>query len=307
MTRCSSLLCIVLTIADPSAANAGLRVVATVPDLAAIARAVGGDRAAVESLTLPTQDPHFVDARPHLALALNRAHLLLVVGLGLEAGWLPVLLSGARNAAIQAGAAGHLDCSTVVRLKEVPTVRLDRSMGDIHPGGNPHYLLDPENAIRVARAVAGRMSALDSSGRAAYEANAKKLVAAVEEARRRWAAALRPYAGTAVVAYHRSWIYFADAMGLKIAMHLEPRPGIPPSAAHVLLVIRTMTQKRVPVMLQEDYYPDRTGRLVAQRTGASLLILRGGTHLGRGETYVKRVDAMVQSVVSALQRRRPRG
>ncbi len=286
------------------AAGAKLKVAATVPDLAAIARAVGGARAQVYSLTLPTQDPHFVDARPHLALKLNRADLLLVVGLQLEVGWLPTLLTGARNPKILKGSGGYLDCSSVARLKEVPRVKVDRSMGDVHPGGNPHYLIDPDNAARVARAVARRMGKRDPAGAKVYAANAARFVKALRLAQRRWAAALKPIKGTAVVPYHRSWIYFTDAMGLEVVAHLEPKPGIPPNAAHVLRVIRAMRARKVPLMLQEEYYPDRTAKLIAAKAGAKLLVLPGGARLGKGETYLTRMDSMVKKLLAALKGRR---
>ncbi len=282
-------------------AEAKLRVVATVPDLAAIARAVAGERAQVISLTLATQDPHFVDARPHLALKLNRADLLLQVGLELEVGWLPTLITGARNSKLQPGNDGRLDCSSLVKLKEVPRQKIDRSMGDVHPGGNPHYLIDPDNASRVARGIAARLAKLDPGGKAAYAKNAARFVEQLGKAKARWAKQLGPHKGTPVVPYHKSWVYFVQAMGLQAAAHLEPKPGIPPNARHVLRVIRTMKAAKVRVMLQEEYYPDRTARLVAKKTGAQLLILQGGTHLRKGDTYIKRMDRMVRALASALK------
>lgn len=282
-------------------AEAKVQVVATVPDLAAIARAVAGDRAAVLSLTLPTQDPHFVDARPHLALKLNRADLLLKVGLDLEVGWLPTLVTGARNSKLQPGNDGHLDCSTLVRLQEVPRQKIDRSMGDVHAGGNPHYLIDPDNAARVARGVAARLGKLDPEGKAAYSQRAARFVAALNKAKAGWAQKLAPFKGTAVVPYHKSWVYFVQAMGLKAVAHLEPKPGIPPNARHVLRVIRAMKAGKVRLMLQEEYYPDRTAKLVAGKTGARLLVLQGGTHLRKGDGYIKRMDRMVSALAAALK------
>jgi zinc/manganese transport system substrate-binding protein len=283
------------------AAHAKLRVVTTVPDLAAIARAVAGERAEVSALLLPSQDPHYADARPHLALLLNRASLLVVAGLGLEVGWLPVLQTGARNPAIQRGASGYLDASTVAQLKEVPREKLDRSMGDIHPGGNPHYLTDPENGVRVARAIAARLGKLDPSAASAFAKNAADLATAVHAASKRWLETMKPFRGTPIVAYHRSWVYFAAALGLRIVEHLEPKPGIPPSAAHVLHVLQAMRAARVPLILQEEYYPDRTAQLVAQKAGAKLVVVRGGADVRKGESYVARLDAMVRAVAEALR------
>ncbi len=285
----------------PTPASAKLRVVTTVPDLAALAREVGGDRVEVTALLLPTQDPHFADARPHLALALNRADLLVVVGLELEVAWLPVLLRGARNPAIQPGAAGYLDASSVARLKEVPQARVDRSMGDIHPGGNPHYLTDPENGVRVAGALAERLGKLDAAGAASYRAAAARLTTELRAAQRRWAAQVAPFKGTPVVTYHRSWIYLTDLLGLKIVENLEPKPGIPPSAAHVLRVLQAIRAAKVPLILQEEYYPDRTAQLIASKTGAKLIVLRGGTDVRAGQRYLTHLDDEVQKIVAALK------
>lgn len=298
-------LCSLLLGAITSPAGAtSLRVISTVPDLAAIAQEVGGPRVSASALLLPTQDPHFADARPHLALLLNRANLLLLVGLELEIGWLPTLLTGSRNPAIQKGSAGYLDVSSVVSLKEVPTVRIDRSMGDVHPGGNPHYLVDPENAIRVAEAVAARLAQLDPEGARSYAEGAGRFARGLRAARERWKRQLAPYQGTPVVTYHRSWVYFAEALGLRVVGELEPKPGIPPSASHVLEIIRLMRARRVPLLLQEDYYPDRTAQLVAQKTSAQLVVLPGGTDFQRGQRFEARLEQMVRQVVQALQRAR---
>ena len=242
-----------LLVASPAAAK--LRVVATVPDLAAIALAVGGKRIQVDSLSTPHQDPHFVDARPHLMLKLNRADLLLVIGLQLEVGWLPVLLTGARNGKIQPGNEGYFDCSTEVQLRQVPQMRIDRSMGDIHPGGNPHYLLHPGNALQLARAVAARMGRLDPEGRKAYQANLKTFSEALQRAHRRWQTRMKPFHGTQVVAFHNAWVYFAEAMGLKIIDYLEPKPGIPPNPAHLLKLIRRMRAAKVPADRLQELLP----------------------------------------------------
>ncbi len=294
-----SLLC---ALGVPDRAQAKLKVLATVPDLAALASAVAGSRAEVSALLLPTQDPHFADARPNLALQLNRANLLCVVGLDLEVAWLPVLQTNARNAAIQRGASGYLDASTVAMLKEVPRTRIDRSMGDIHPGGNPHYLLDPQNGARVASALAAQLQRLDPAGAREYKQNLERFLAELRAAQQRWTAALAPYRGTPIVAFHRSWLYFTDFAGLRIVDHLEPKPGIPPSSAHVLHVLQTIRAQKARLLLQEEYYPDRTASLVAQKTGLRLLVLRGGADLRKGESYISRVDALVRAVADALKR-----
>src|SRR5215471_7207120 len=198
----------------PAQAAGRLHVVATVGDLGAIAREVLGDAGDVVVLARPTQDPHFVDARPNLILDLNRADALLSMGLDYEVGWLPVLVRGSRNPRIQPGAPGSFIASTVVPLLEVPRGRVDRSMGDIHPGGNPHFTLDPRNAVRVARALAPLFGNLAPENRAVYERNAAAFAAQIEAREKGWEAAMVPYKGTPVITYHKSFAYFTTWLGL---------------------------------------------------------------------------------------------
>jgi zinc/manganese transport system substrate-binding protein len=296
MLQLLSLLAFFCSLLAAAPALADLKVVATTPDLAAIAQDVGGDRATVSALALPTQDPHFVDARPHLALELARADLLVVVGLGLEVGWLPTLQTGSRNGAIQVGGPGYLDCSTVVHLLEVPAGPVDRSMGDVHPGGNPHYMRDPRAAVPVAIAIAKRMGELDPKNAPVFAANAKRFEDRVMEARRRWEAALAPLRAAKVVAYHRSMAYVADWLGLAVVEHVEPRPGIPPSPGHVAHVLAVAQERGVKLLLQEQYYPDGVSGLIAQRAGIRLVKLPGGPDFRAKQSYFDYVDALVRAL-----------
>jgi zinc/manganese transport system substrate-binding protein len=291
------LLCLLL----PFPAFAALRVVATVPDLAAIAREVGGDRVTVTSLVLPTQDAHFVDARPNLALELSRADMLAVVGLDLEIGWLPTLVTGARNTKVQVGSPGYVDCSRFVTLLDVPTEKLDRAMGDIHPGGNPHYLLDPRNGARVAVGMAERMGQLDPTNKAAYQRAAADLGTRLEAARAGWERTLAPLRGKEVITYHRSFPYLASWLGFTVPIAIEPKPGIPPSPSHVAQVLQVAQARSVRLLLQEVYYPATTAELVASKTGAKLVRLPGGADVATGQSYTARIDTMVKSIAGALQ------
>lgn len=284
----------------PLVALATPRVVATVPDLGAIAREVGKDKVTVTALVGPTQDPHFVDARPNLALELSRADLLVFAGLDLEAGWLPTLVTGARNAKIQPGGAGHLDASTLVTLLEVPTQKIDRSMGDIHPGGNPHYLYDPRNAAPIARGIAKRLGTIDPANAAAYTANAEDFAKRVEAARAGWEAKLAPLRGKPVVTYHKSMPYLAAWLGFTVPISIEPKPGIPPSPSHVATVLATVQQKGVKLILQEVYYPQTTAELIQQRAGVQLVRLNGGADFAAGQTYIQRMDDMVAKLAAAI-------
>jgi zinc/manganese transport system substrate-binding protein len=282
------LLCIViatLSLAWSHEAKADLDVVATVPTLAAIASAVGGKHAHVTSLALSSQDPHFVDAKPSLALKLNKADLLLVVGLSLEVGWLPPLQTGARNGKIQVGGSGYLDCSTFAKLMGAQAL-VDRSQGDIHPGGNPHYLYDPRQVEQVAIGVAARMSELDGEHAGDYAKNLGAFLKRLHKVRRALKKRLKAHRGKKVVAYHRSWTYLTDWLGLKQVAFLEPKPGIPPNPAHIARVLGKARRLGVALLLQESYYPDGTAKLVAKKSGASLVVLPGGVDFAGGQSYM---------------------
>lgn len=262
---------------------AKVQVVATLPDLAAVAREVGGPDVEVTALAGPTVDPHFVDARPSLILPLNRAQLVVLTGLDLEVGWLPTLIQGARNAKLLPGTAGYFDASTVVPLKQVPTMRVNRAMGDIHPGGNPHFMSDPRNAARVARALARRLGALEPARIAAFqsrgEAFAKACEAYAASAPTRFKA-LPPQRRQAVV-FHQSLIYALDWLGVTQVNTLEPKPGIAPSPEHVALVLGQMRELQVPAILQETYRPRSPGDVLARLAKARQAILPGGPDAGQ--------------------------
>lgn len=286
----------------PLAAEAKVKVVATLPSLAAIAREIGGDAVDVTSLAYATQDPHFVDARPHLVLALNRADLLIVNGLGLESGWLPVLVNGSRNPRIQSGSQGYMDVSTLVPLKEIPQGKVSRSMGDIHPGGNPHFLHDPRNGARVGLGIATRLAALDPAHAADFRRRAAGLSRAAEalatKESKRFASL--PVNERHVVTYHQSWPYFLDWLSLMEIGTIEPKPGIAPDPAHVAWLLGQMRKVHGDVILQESYYPNRIGKLLAERAPATLLILPGGADFERGETYLQFVQSQADKTYAAL-------
>ena len=263
----------VLLLAVVGNAEAKLKVVATLPSLADIARNVGGEDVEVVSLTKGNQDPHFVDAKPDLVLQLNRADLLIRVGLGVEDGWLPPLQVNSRNGRIQTGGEGNLEASQAVELKDVPKSAVDRSQGDVHPGGNPHFMLDPHNGVKVARAIEARLAKLDATKAADFKKRGDAYVKDLEQRIKSWEAALKPLKGRAVVPYHKSWVYFEEWIGLQEAGTVEPKPGIPPSPEHVVKLIRTMRDKKVNLMLIEPYYPKSTAEHVAQETKAKLVTL----------------------------------
>jgi zinc/manganese transport system substrate-binding protein len=255
------------------AADTRLIVMTTTEDLASIAREVGGDRIAVESIAKGYQDPHFVEAKPSFILKLQKAELLVVVGRELEIGWLPPLLQQSRNAKIQAGADGYLDASQGVRILEIPTGQVTRAMGDVHPQGNPHYWLDPENARVIATSIAGKLAQFRPADRPYFEQRLAAFGTRLTEALKRWTAQMAPYKGAKVVTYHRSFPNFADRFGLDIIGYVEPKPGIPPSPGHTLELIQEMKRQNVKLILVEPYFDLTTPQSVARAVGGQVLVV----------------------------------
>lgn len=283
-----SLLLVAPAVAASAPASARVEVVATLPDLAALAMEVGGDLVHVTALARPTEDPHFVDPKPSLLLPLAKADLLILNGLDLEIGWLPPLLVNARNARIQPGGAGYLDASTLVPDKlQVPPGRIDRAQGDIHPGGNPHFTHDPRRAAEIALGIGQRLGALDPAHAADYTARATGIAAELrglaKAARARFAAL--PEAKRRVVVYHDSWVYVIDWLGLTQVATVEEKPGIRPSPGHVAQVLKIMRERGARLIIQEEYYPRKTSETLTQLASGELSVMRGGTHLEKGETY----------------------
>jgi zinc/manganese transport system substrate-binding protein len=288
------------------AIGARLNVVTTLPTLAAIAKEVGGDAVAVTALAYPNQDPHFVDARPNLVLPLNHADLLIVNGVELEVGWLPVLQTGARNGNIQMGSAGYLDASTLVPLKQVPTQKIDRSMGDVHAGGNPHFLVDPRNGARIANGMAKRFAQLLPRRAAHFQQRAaafsKQANGFADQQTKRFAAL--PASKRQIVSYHQSLVYLNDWLGLRQVGMIEPKPGVPPTPPHVASLLGLMRDQQVDAVLQESYYPSRFGQLLADKSGAAFVLLPGGADSERGETYLRYLGSMTDKIHAALSRRK---
>jgi zinc/manganese transport system substrate-binding protein len=281
-------------------AHAAVDVVATVPDLAAIVKAIGGNEVNVTALSLPSQDPHFVDAKPSLVLKLHKADLLVAVGLDLEVGWLPALQTQARNSDIAAGGSRYLECSQFVTVLDLSGARVDRAEGDVHPAGNPHYLYDPRQAAKCATGIGGKLALIDPSHAKLYKKNLDRFLADLKTARARWEDKLAPYKGKPVVTYHKSMTYVIKWLGLDEIATLEPKPGIPPTARHVAQVIKTAKAKGAKVVLEESYYPDKTGKLVANKLGGRVVVLPGGADVSSGESYIEHMDKFVDDLASAF-------
>ena len=284
-------------------AHAAVRVVATTPDLAALARSVGKDLIDVVSLSSASQDPHYVDPRPSLLIPLSRAELLVVNGLGLESGWLPPLLTNARNRRIQPGAPGYLDASQAVERLEVPA-STDRSLGDIHPGGNPHYTFDPRAAKRVVAALAERLSKIDPSHATQYAANLRDFSAELDRIADKWRIEFDriPENRRKVVVYHQSLTYLLDWLGIVRVATVEPKPGIPPDPGHVAEVLTIMRRTNTPIVLQEGYYQTGPSKTLAELAKGQLVVIPGGTHFEKGESYTTHVEEIVRLLHDAFTR-----
>ncbi|MEO5821617.1 MAG: metal ABC transporter substrate-binding protein [Vicinamibacteraceae bacterium] len=289
-------------LSSANTAWAAITVVTTTSDLAAIATEVGGDRITVTSLAKGYQDPHFVEAKPSFVLLLNKAQLLILIGKELEIAWLPPLVTQSRNARIQPGADGYLDASQGAKILDLPTGQVTRAMGDVHPEGNPHYWLDPDNGSRIARSIQAKLSQIDPANAAVYRQRAddfeKRLAAAVQ----RWKGQLAPYKGLKVITYHRSWTNFADAFGLDVIGFVEPKPGIPPTPQHTLDVINAMKAQNLKIILVEPYFDSKTPNSIAAATGGKVLVMPpsvGG--VPEAGDYFKLFDYNVALLLAAIK------
>ena len=250
-----------------------LKVVGATTDMAALAEEVGGDRISVESIARGYQDPHFVEAKPSFLLKLRQADLLIVVGLQLEIGWLPPLITQCGNARIQVGAPGYLDASQFAEILEIPTGIITRAMGDVHPLGNPHYWLDPENGRRLARGIQTKLAEMRPADAAYFEERFQSFSQRLTTSEKTWDEEMKPLHGRKVVTYHRSWPNFAKRFDLDVIGYIEPRPGIPPSPGHTVELIQLMRRENVKVILVEPYFDLKTPNAIARETGAQVVVL----------------------------------
>ncbi len=257
----------------PARAAAKLKIVTATTDLAALAQEVGGDRVEVESIARGYQDPHFVEAKPSFLLKLRRADLLIVVGLQLEIGWLPPLITQCGNPKVQVNAAGYLDASQFAEILEIPTTQVTRAMGDVHPLGNPHYWLDPQNGLRIAHGIEQKLAEARPDDAAYFAQRYQAFSERLQQAEQRWDQQMKPYRGSKLVTYHRSWPNFAKRFGLDVVGYVEPRPGIPPSPAHTVELIRMMRRENVKVIVVEPYFDLKTPEAVARETGGQVVVL----------------------------------
>jgi len=289
----------------PTSAQSKLNVITATEDLASIAREVGGDRITVESLAKGYQDPHFVEAKPSFILKLQKADVLIAVGRDLEIGWLPPLIQQSRNAKVQVGAKGYLDASLGASILEIPSGNITRAMGDVHPLGNPHYWMDPENGKRIAKEIADKLSELRPADSAFFQQQLASFTTRLDAAEKRWLAQMAPYKGTKVVTYHRSFPNFAERFGLDIIGYIEPRPGIPPTPQHTLDLINEMKRQNVKLVLVEPYFDMKTPLAIGRDTGAQVLVLPPSVGGVKEVTdYFKLFDYDINLLIDAIKKSR---
>ena len=284
-----------------TASQAKLNVVATLPDYGAVARDIGGDKVDVTVMAKPTEDPHFVDARPSFIVKLRAADVLIEGGAELEVGWLPPLLQNARNAKLETGKPGRVVASQGIRMMNVPTT-LTRAAGDVHAMGNPHFMMDPIIVKAVAKHIADAFAAADSANATQYLANYAKFEQTINAKLQEWGGAMLPFKGRQIVAYHDSWPYFARRFGLVSEIFLEPKPGIPPSPSHLVKVIGDMKAAHAHAIIVEPFHNRKTAEKVASSTGAHIAdVAQFPGALPNTESYAAFMDLIVARVAAALK------
>jgi zinc/manganese transport system substrate-binding protein len=292
----------ILIAAVPACAKGPLKVITTTEDLAALAREVGGERISVESLARGYQDPHFVEPKPSFIAKLHGADLLIEVGLQLEIAWLPPLITQSRNPRIQVAAPGYLDASQFAQILEKPVGQVSRAMGDVHPLGNPHYWLDPENGRKIAAGIAGKLTELRPEDAAYFQQRLKDFDTRLTAAEKVWDQKMAPYHGRPVITYHQAWPNFAHRFGLDVEGYIEPKPGIPPTPSHTLQLISLMKQNGIKLVLVEPYFDTKTPNGVAKAVGGEAIVLLpsvGG--VPEVNTYFKLFDYDINLLVKTFR------
>jgi len=278
-----------------------IKVVTTTTDTKSIAELIGGNLVSVSSIATGYQNPHFVDPKPSYIISLTKADLFITVGLDLEIGWSPQLLSSSRNNKIQKGSTGYVDASEGVTLLQVPS-SINRSEGDIHIYGNPHYWLDPLNGKVIARNIANGLERVDPSNRTVYEKNLQTFNAKIDEKLKEWEGIMTPFRGSKIIAYHNEWVYFETRFGLQIVDFMEPKPGIPPTPSQLVKVIKEVKANNVKVIVSSPYFTTSSSDVVSKQTGVKELTL--ATSVGAFDpikNYFDLFDYNISHLTTALK------
>jgi zinc/manganese transport system substrate-binding protein len=278
-----------------------VRVVATIPDLKSLAEAVGGDLVEVDSLTRGTQNFHEAEVRPSMMLKLRRAELLIENGLDLDR-WIDVAVQGANNADIIRGGRGRIEVARGVSLLEVPSTRVDRSGGDVHPLGNPHISLDPGLAPTITQNILDGLVRVAPQHRATFERNRTAFLARLDEQMGRWTKLMEPVKGSKVVVFHPVYIYFLTRFGLSQAATVEDRPGIPPSPQHLVNLIRQMKEEGIKAILVEPWNDVKLANRLAEEAGARAYVMASAVGAVKGaDNYIAAIDYNVTTLAKALR------
>ena len=287
--------------AGPGETASRIPVVATTTDLKALVEAVGGDLVDVEALARGNQNPHDLEVRPSLMVKVRRADLLVMNGLELDQ-WAEVVVQGAGNSRVGPGAPGRVDASAGLLVLEVPQAKVDRSMGDVHPVGNPHYSIDPGMAAGVTANIVEGLARVAPQSRPAFERNRQAFLARVDQALARWATEMAPFKGARVVVDHNMWIYFLTRFGLVEAGSVEERPGIPPTPSHLTRLIALMREQKVKVVVSVPWTDQKLAERVAQEAGAKVVPLAPAVGSVKGaDGYIETIDYNVRSITQALR------
>jgi zinc/manganese transport system substrate-binding protein len=290
---------LVMLFSIPALAEAKLNVVASIPDLAAVAREVGGDDANVESIAKGTQDPHFIEAKPSYMVKVSKADLLITVGLELEVGWIPSLVRGARNPRVANGQKGFLELGSEMDPLEVPKGKISRAEGDVHPDGNPHFYLDPIRLGKAAGLIAGRLGELDPAHATDFTKRAKAFADRMKTKTEAWRKRIEKSGVKKIVTYHKTLTYFFDRFGIENPAILEPKPGIPPTSGHIIEVIQLMKQQKVPLILVENFFDSTvTNKIIPEVPGARAATVPVDVE---GEPGVKSNDDLFEQLVKSVE------
>ena len=249
-----------------------IKVVTTLQDLKSITELIGGNKVEVSSIATGYQNPHFVDPKPSYIIKLSSADVFVTIGLDLEAGWSPSLLSSSRNPKIQRGNAGYVDASEGVALQQVPS-SINRGEGDIHIFGNPHYWLDPLNGKAIAKNICDGLTRVSPADKNFFEANLKAFDLKIDLKLKEWTTKMAPFKGAKIIAYHNEWCYFENRFGLKIVDFLEPKPGIPPTPSQLVKIIGEVKANNIKVIITSPYFSTSSSDVINKQTGTKALIL----------------------------------
>ncbi len=283
---------------------AAISVVAATPDLADIAKQVGGDRVSVYSVAKPNQDLHMIEPRPSDVSRIARADLVVRIGLDLDL-WLDALLNAAGNGRVNRGGRGYVDASVGIQRLEVPREQITGASGDIHVYGNPHYWLDPLNGEIISANILEGLKRVSPADANYFERNRNAFLAGLRSAMRGWQEKLSPYQGRKIVIYHDAWPYFVRRFNLKVLGCIEPKPGIPPTASHVASLIEQIKAEKQPVVIADaGFYPDKAAKTIAARTGAEFVVIPSSVGGAKGaDNFISLFDHIVDGLVRGFSKR----